>query len=255
MRDHPDTAEHVAECDDCQARLALSHAALDVDLERTWTGVAAEAWTSQRSWPERVAARLLDSAALARALATTPSLFLSWILASAAVLAAGVLATPLSGDPWAALVAPALAGAGIAYAYGPGVDPAFELTSTTATSGRMILLARSLTVFALNAALGLLASVFAAAMVGITVGWLLPMTTVSALALAAATLSRSANVGVLISLGAWGMVILAAQARTGDYAAAVNADALMPFYAAATAALVALILYSVYAKREESAWR
>jgi hypothetical protein len=51
------------------------------------------------------------------------------------------------------------------------------------------------------------------------------------------------------------MVILAAQARTGDYAAAVNADALMPFYAAATAALVALILYSVYAKREESAWR
>ena len=254
MREHPDTAAHIVTCDDCQARAALSRAALDVNLERAWTGVAAEAWAGQKPWPERVAARLLGSPALARALATTPSLFLSWILASAAVLAAGVLVTPVSGEPWAALLAPALAGTGIAYAYGPGVDPAFEITRTTATSGRMLLLARALTVFALNAALGFLASLFTAATVGLTVGWLLPMTTVSALALAAATLTRSANVGVLVALCTWGMAVSVFAARVSDLDAAVTTGALMPFYALATAGLVALVVYSINAKREEPTW-
>jgi len=255
MREHPDTAAHIATCDDCQACAALDRAALDVDLEKAWTGVAAEAWAGRRPWPERMAARLLGSPALARALATTPSLFLSWILASSAVFLAGVLVTPVSGEPWAALIAPALAGAGIAYAYGPGVDPAFEIMRTTATSGRMILLARALAVFALNAALGLVASLFTAATVGLTVGWLLPMTTVSALALAAATLTRSTNAGVLVALCAWGMVVSVSAARVRDLDAAVTTGALMPFYAVATAVFVALVLYSINAQWEEPVWR
>ena len=70
---------------------------------------------------------MLRSPGLARALVTTPSLVLSWILASVVVLAAGVIATASTDTPWVALLAPALAGIGIAYAYGPGIDPAFEL--------------------------------------------------------------------------------------------------------------------------------
>ena len=262
MMDHPDTAGHVAGCDDCQARANLK--GLDVDLERVWTGVAAVAWSSPPSWPERAAGRLLGSPGLARALVNTPSLFLSWILASVAVLAAGVLATPVSGDPWAALLAPALAGAGIAYAYGPGVDPAHELGRTMVISDRMVMLVRALAVFGVNALLGLAASLFTAVTVGITLGWLVPMTTVSALALAAATLLRSANAGALVALCAWGMVVslsavtaydpAAFGARTLDPAVAVTEAALMPFYAIATVVLVALTLYATNRKREPL-WR
>lgn len=252
MKQHPNDATHVSQCDDCQARASLE--VLDVDLEKVWTGVAAEAWSSPLPWHERLAARLLRSPSLARALATTPSLLLSWILATVAVLAAGVLATPISGEPLPALLAPALAGAGIAYAYGPGVDPAFELSKTMATSDRLVLLVRSLAVFGLNAGLGLIASLFTDYSVSITLGWLVPMTTVSALALAAATILRSANAGVLVALFAWGMVISTAFAGTGDYAAAV-AVTLTPFYAAVAVALVALTLYATNGRREGLSWR
>ena len=253
MREHhPDDAHHVASCDDCQARANLM--SLDVDLERAWTGVAAEVWAGSISRWEEIAGRLLRSPALARALVTTPSLFLSWILASAAVLAAGVLATPISGEPWAALIAPALAGAGIAYAYGPGVDPAFELSRTMATSDRMVLLVRTLAVFGLNAALGFLASLFTATASGVTLGWLLPMTMVSALALAASTVARSANVGVVVALLSWGLVVTATTAHTGDPARAVESGVLMPLYAAVAAGCVALTLYVTGAKRGGPTW-
>lgn len=252
MMHHPDDAGHVANCDDCQARANLSHAALDVDLEKVWIGVAAEAWSSPRSWPERTAGRLLGSPALARSLVTTPSLFLSWVLASVAVLAAGVLLTPLSGDPWSALLAPALAGAGIAFAYAAGVDPAYELSRTMATSDGMVLLVRALAVFGLNASLGLVASLFTAATIGITLWWLVPMTTVSALALAAATLARSANIGVLVALASWSTVVTGTYARTRDVAVAVEYGAMTPVYLLATAGLVALTLYAVKGDRERN---
>jgi hypothetical protein len=254
MRHHPDDALHVANCDDCQARASLE--GLDVDLERAWTGVAAEAWSGPENWPERTASRLLGSPGLARALVNTPSLWLSWVLASAAVLVAGVVATPAMGDPVVGLLAPALAGAGIAFAYGPGIDPAYELTRTMVVSDRTLLLVRVLAVFGLNAALGIVASIFTAAAVGITLYWLVPMTTVAALALAVATLARSANAGVLVALCTWGMTVTAATARTRDIGAAVTEAALMPFYALATVALVALTLYVTRTKRErEPLWR
>lgn len=252
MKHHPNDALHVASCDDCQARANL--AGLDVDLEKVWAGVAAEAWTGHPSWPERTMERLLGSPALARALVTTPALFPSWILASVAVLAAGVFLAPLSGDPWAALLAPALAGAGIAYAYGPGVDPAFELSRTMATSDKMVLFVRALCVFGLNAALGIAASFFSAAAIGLTLGWLVPMTTVSALALAAATLARSANAGVLVALLSWGFVVTTVFARTRDLAVAVESWALMPFYLAATVGLVAVTLRATNGKRRNTTW-
>lgn len=250
-------AEHVARCADCQARAALDVGALDVDLERVWIGVAAEAWAREPGPLERLASRLLRSPGLARALVATPSLVLSWVLASVAALAAGALATPFSGDPWAALLAPALAGAGIAYSYGPGVDPAYELSRTVAVSDRMVLLVRALAVFGLNAALGIVASLVTATAVGLTLGWLVPMTTVSALALAAATLARSANVGLTVALLSWGLVVVGSRARTGDYASAVTNEALLPFYAAATVGLVLLTLYATNPRRGEGekTWR
>lgn len=251
---NPNDDHHLSHCEDCQARLGAT-GGLYVDLDRAWNGVAAEAWSNPTSWLERIAARLLGSPGLARALAATPSLFLSWILATVAVLFAGALATPVSGEPLFALFAPALAGAGIAYTYGPGVDPAFELSRTAAVSDRLVLLVRALAVFGVNAALGIVASLFVAPAVGLTLGWLVPMTTVCALALAVSTLARSANVGIVVALCVWGLIVSSAGLGTGELITAVTAPWLFPFYATATALLVALALYATGSRRgDKPAW-
>ena len=79
----------------------------DVDLSRVWIGVAAQVWRRQPGRLERAAGRLLRSPGLARALLTTPSLLLPWLIASVVVLAAGAAATLGSGQPVTALLAPA----------------------------------------------------------------------------------------------------------------------------------------------------
>ncbi len=93
----------------------------DVDLARVWLGVAAEVWRRRPGPAERLAARALRSPGLARALVTTSSLLPGWLIATAVVLAVGMAATLGTGTPYVALLAPAVAGAGIAYAYGPGL--------------------------------------------------------------------------------------------------------------------------------------
>lgn len=210
---------------------------LDVDLERVWRGVAAETLARQPHAIERLFGWMLRSPGLARAVVTTPSLVASWLLASAIVLGVGVVATADTGEPWFALVAPLLAGIGVAYAYGPGIDPAFELSQSMAISDRMVLLARVVAVFGLNALTGLLATLVTANAAGLTFGWLLPMTTVAALALAASTLSRSANVGVGAALAGWALILLATNYDANDWIATVQPDAtsgIALFYVIAT---------------------
>jgi hypothetical protein len=199
----------------------------DVDLGRVWLRVAAQVWRREPGWLERLAGRLLRSPGLARALLTTPSLLLPWLIASVVVFAAGAAAAASTGQPVVALMAPVVAAAGIAYAYGPGIDPAWELSCSMAVSDRMVLLVRALAVFALNAALGLAASAATGAAAAVTFGWLVPMTAVCALALAAATVARSANVGVAAGLTAWMITVLSGEAAAGRLAVVVAESSLV----------------------------
>jgi hypothetical protein len=224
----------------------------DVDLDKVWLGVAAQVWRRQPGLLERLAGRLLRSPGLARALVTTPSLLVGWITATAVVLVAGILATLGTGTPYVALVAPAVAAAGIAYAYGPGIDPAWELSCSMAVSDRMVLLVRALAVFGLNAALGLAASAASGAAVAVTFGWLVPMTAVCALALAAATLARSANVGVAAGLAGWAITVLSAQVAAGRFTAAVADSALVGPYLAFAAGCGVIVWYATRIPRGTS---
>jgi hypothetical protein len=201
---------------------------------------------------ERLAGRLLRSPGLARALLTTPSLLLGWIIATAVVLAAGVVATLGTGTPYVALCAPALAAAGIAYAYGPGIDPAWELSRSMAVGDRMVLLARALAVFGLNAALGLAASAASGVAAVLTFGWLVPMTAACALALAAATLANSANVGVAAGVAGWVIMVLAGRATLGQYTAAVTDSALVLPYLLFAACCCAVALFATRISRGTS---
>ena len=198
---------------------------------------------------ERAATRLLRSPGLARALVVTPSLLTGWVIATVVIFAVGAAATRGTGTPYVALFAPAVAAAGIAYAYGPGIDPAWELSQSMAVSDRMVLLVRALAVFGLNAALGLAASAASGAAAAVTFGWLVPMTAVCALALAAATVTRSANVGVAAGLAGWVITILADQAAEGRYTAAVTDSALVVPYLAFAACCGAVVLFATRTTR------
>ncbi len=216
----------------------------DVDLDRVWIGVAAQVWRRQPGAAERTAGRLLRSPGLARALLTTPSLLLPWLIASVAVLAVGAAATRGTGQPLVALLAPGVAGAGIAYAYGPGIDPAWELSRSMAVSDRMVLLVRAFAVFAMNAVLGLAASFASGTAAALTFGWLIPMTAVCALALAAATAVRSPNAGVAAGVAGWTITLLSGQAATGQFTVVLSASALVPAYLAVAAVCAAVVTYA-----------
>ena len=224
----------------------------DVDLGRVWLGVAAQVWRREPGWAERAAGRLLRSPGLARALVTTPSLLLGWLIATPVVLVAGVLATLGTGTPYVPLLAPAVAAAGIAYAYGPGIDPAWELSRSMAVSDQMVLLVRALAVFGLNAALGLAASAASGAAAALAFGWLVPMTAVCCLALAAATLARSANIGVAAGMSGWVITVLAGQAAAGRLTAVITDSSLILPYLAFAACCGAVAAYATRIPRGTS---
>ena len=225
-------------------------ARLEAELVRVVTERAAASSTQPVTWArppgraELLAGRLLRSPGLARALVTTPSLLLPWLIASVAILSAGAIVTIGTGKPLVTLLAPAVAAAGIAYAYGPGIDPCWELSGSMAVSDRMVLLVRGLAVFGLDAGLGLAASAASARAVGITFGWLVPMTAICGLALAVATVARSANTGVGAGVAGWALVILGGQASKGRFTAAVGDSALVLPYLAFAAVCVAIALYT-----------
>jgi len=196
-----------------------------------------------------MATRLLRSRGLARALVTTPSLLLPWLVSTVVVFSVGALVSLGPGQPLVWLVAPAVAAVGIAFAYGPAIDPAWELSSSCAVSDRMVLLTRVVAVFALNAALGLLASAASGAAAALTFGWLLPMTAVCALALAVAVAFRSAVVGAGAGVAAWVIVVLAGQAASGQLTGSVtNAHAYLPYLAVA-ACCAAIVIYAIRPER------
>jgi hypothetical protein len=236
---HPDDPLHVADCAACQA---AARPPAGVDLGRVWMEVAGRTWSRPRGPMERLASRLLSSPGLARALVTTPSLFRAYVVATAAILVAGAVFERGTGAPLVAVLAPALAGVGIAYAYGPGADGAFELSRSMPISAQMVLLARAVAVFTLNAAIALAVSIIASGAFDVAIDWLAPMTAVSGLALAVATLSRSAATGVAAGLIAWFATVVASAGGTGRLDTAATAGWLIPAYVliAVTGALVAV---------------
>jgi hypothetical protein len=119
-----------------------------------------------------------------------------------------------------------------------------------AVSDRMVLLVRALAVFAVNAVLGLAASAACLGGTGgsaaaVTFGWLVPMTAVCALALAVATVVRSAIVGAAAGMAGWVITVLSGRVASGQYTAVVTRAALMlPYLAVAVACTAVAVVAS-----------
>jgi hypothetical protein len=129
--------------------------------------------------------------------------------ASAAVMALGVIVTFLAGKiEVVRFVAPLVAAASLAAIFGPEHDPACELTLATPTSPWKVLLARLTLVHGYNLLLALAASLFLLTLVSpavlwtLILGWLGPMTFLSALALLLSLWIGTGN-SVAVAYGLW----------------------------------------------------
>lgn len=221
----------------------------DVDLDRVWVNVATEVWRREPGAVERAAGRLLRSPGLARALLTTPSLLLPWLVSSVVVFGAGAVVHVGAGEPLVWLLAPVIGAIGIAYAYGPGLDPAWELAASCAVSDRLVLLVRAVAVFGVNAVLGLVASAASPSVAALTFAWLIPMTAVCALTLAVAVIVRNAAVGAAAGVLSWLVVVFGATMNGGDLATAVTDAALYVPYLLAAACCAVVTVFATKLQR------
>src|SRR5690606_17830848 len=156
------------------------------------------------------------------------------------------LVSMLTGTPVVALLAPAVAAIAVAFAYGAGADPAYEITRTLPVPARMVLLARVMVVFATNALIGLVAMTIAPEVAGVTRLWLLPMAAISVLALAVATLSHSATLGGVAAIAVWSAIVLGSHLRTESFDTAVlsaSHTTLVPLYAVMTGVCFGITLW------------
>jgi hypothetical protein len=202
---------HLMACPSCRGRLAGS-----VDRERlegVWVQVV-DTLDRPASTPiERVLRRLGVVDPTARLLAATPSLTLSWLLAVAVTLAFAVLAArgAREGLLLFLVVAPLVPVVGVAGAYGPWADPAYEIGLAAPMSSVRLLLLRVAAVLVASMVLAGVAALGLPQLGWMAVAWLLP-----ALGLTLASLGLATVLPQLVASGlvaaAWLAVVMQLEA-------------------------------------------
>lgn len=206
---------HVLVCPHCRAELAAVSARCEgARLDAIWEGVVDVVDAPRPGFLERILLRLGVPGHIARLLAATPSLQTSWLVALAVSLAFAVAAARGgNNDGGTALFlflvsAPLLPVAGTAAAFGPRVEPVYELAVAAPMHGFHLLLIRSLAVLATTT---LMAGIAALALPQASwegAAWVLP-----ALGLTAMTLVLAARFSPVTSAaavtGAWLLVVAA----------------------------------------------
>jgi hypothetical protein len=142
-----------------------------------------------------------------------PSVWLASALVMACAVALALAGGNGAGRTVLSLVAPLIAVAGVAGVYGPERDPAFEALAVTATSPRVVLLARVTLVFAYDLVLAVAASAVVqvdaprVGLLDLVTAWLGPMTLLSALSLLLA-MWIGLNVALTVAASLWVLRVL-----------------------------------------------
>jgi hypothetical protein len=161
---------------------------------------------------ERLLVRLGVAEHTARLLAATPALRGSWLLAVAATLAFAVLAGWIHPGKDANLlflcVAPLVPLGGIAAAYGPGIDPTYEIGLAAPLGSFRLLLLRAAAVLGTATLLAAAASLALPQLGPGAAGWLLPSLGLTASGLALATTVEPLR-AIGITAGAWVIAVVA----------------------------------------------
>ena len=173
---------HILTCSECRG---LVNADVSDDrLLAIWSSVVDEVDAPRRRWSERVLSHLGVPDSDARLVAAAPTLQLSWVTALAAVLIFAVWASNASdrGVTLFLVLAPVAPVLAVAGAYGPRVDPTFEMSVSSPYPTLRLILLRSAAVVAVSGLLALTVSPFVPS-ARVSAAWLLPCLALVALTL------------------------------------------------------------------------
>ncbi|MGW3290366.1 zf-HC2 domain-containing protein [Streptomyces sp. NPDC001002] len=227
---------HLTGCAECRGVLASVSEGVDAG----WDRIDAELDVPRPGLWERLLVRVGVADHTARLLAATPVLRRSWLAAVVFVLVATVGMVYAVGSPTAFLaLAPLLPLAGVALAYGPVLDPTYEMAVVSPVHGFRLLMIRTVAVLVTGLGLNLLATLALPAYGLRALAWLLP-----ALALTATGLALTPRLGQVLAPslvgGVWIGLLVLARADGGPL---VQFTAAGQGVAAAVAALAAGLLF------------
>ena len=231
---------HLLTCDLCRARTAPFADA--PRLDSVWAGVQELVDRPSETPVERLLLRFGVPEHLARLLAATPSLTLSWLSAIALCLAFAVIAAHESDQAVGAflVLAPLLPLAGVAAAYGPWLDPVYEIALAAPLQTFRLLLLRTSVVLAGTMLLTAVAALTLPSLDWRAAAWLLP-----ALGLVLVSLALATYVAPALAFGGvatvWVGSVLLVRAGSGDTDAAFAAPAQAVFAIAAAVAAAVLV--------------
>ena len=244
---------HLMTCASCRAGLADVATLADVgpsNQQSVWDGVLERVDRPTRSITERLLGVMRVRPDTAKLLATTPALRLAWLAAVVLVAVFAVAAGRMDGDgPWLLLViAPLLPVAGVATAYGPALDPTYEIGVAAPVSGLRLTLLRTLAVIATTLPLLAVATLVAPGGGWVVFGWVLPSFALVAITLALSTAISPERAGIVVGVG-WlvALIVLIDRDRAGDF---VDRSLIFGSSGQTTVAVVAAIGVAIVATRK-----
>jgi hypothetical protein len=169
--------QHLTTCAGCRSRVAAPAAdQVLLDFDRIWTGIADRVEPPSMRPLGRLMNRLGMSESDAILLGAASAFTVSWIAATATVVALTFLVSvlvPASALPLYLLLAPLVPMAGVVAAYGEEVDPSYELSIATPYPQLRVLLLRAIAVVVVSVPLTVLAGL-ALRPWWVAVAWLAP---------------------------------------------------------------------------------
>ncbi len=214
-------------------------------IETNLLAITAELDAPRHGVVERVLVRSGLPVDTVRLLVATPSLRRSWFIAIGLALFFGLAAAnpdrPDSSLLWFLGLAPLIPVIGVALAYGPGVDPSYEITLATPISGVRLVLLRTTAVLVTSIGIAGAVTLLIVPRHSLMVGaWLLPALALSIVCLALMTVTAPRAAAVVVS-GVW-LVAIIACSGVDDQLVAFRPTAQLGFVA--VGALAALVVAS-----------
>jgi Putative zinc-finger len=215
---------HLLACGRCRDGVARSTPA-DA-LDRAWSDIVDTIDRPDRTVVERLLLALRVPDHVARLLVATPSLRVSWLVAETLAIGFAAIAASDASARHEELmlfvflvVAALLPVASVAVAFGPGVDPTYEIGVAAPMRADRLMLIRATAVLATSTSITAVAALALPGMDAIAAAWLLPALGLTVATLALGTWIRPTIAAVCVALG-WVLVAASAAASTQDRLAA-----------------------------------
>jgi len=237
---------HLVTCPDCRA--ALTDRADQRRLDRAWVGIVDILDVPRPTVVERVMRRMGAGPDTARLLAATPSLQGSWLLAVVLALGFAIVAAQTGTERGLAVflvLAPLIPVIGVAAAFGPGLDPTWEITVAAPAGGVRLLLMRAAAVFAATFTTAAVGSLALPGLSWTAAAWVLPALALTLASLALSTFTSAERAASTVTV-AWLVVVLGSAQESRHVLSAFGAGGQL------SVAVVAVVAAVLIARRRDS---